>query len=135
MSAGRSKSPKPSQPTLKVLVVENDASSGELLARVLRLHSCQADTAIGAEEGLKQLQQNRYDLLVTDLRMEPLDGVHLLTQLETLELTQQPRASVVLSGYLQDYYEKLQTIRHPLELFQKPLHLPSLVAVLDRLRN
>ena len=42
---------------LAVLVVENDASSRELLARVLRLHGCDADTAIGARQALSLLQQ------------------------------------------------------------------------------
>jgi two-component system, OmpR family, response regulator len=121
---------------LRVLIVENDASSRELLARVLRLHECDADTAIGARQGLSLLRQRPpYDLLVTDLRMEPEDGVELLRGVAEMDEPHRPRASVVLSGYLNDYYEKLTMIGLPLELFQKPIHLPSLVSILERLRR
>jgi DNA-binding response OmpR family regulator len=120
---------------LRVLVVENDASSRELMARVLRLHDCHADTAIGAGQALSMLQRDPYDLLITDLRMEPVDGVGLLRQVAALKPESRPRTVVVLSGYLQDYYDKLAAIELPLELFQKPLHLPSLVAILERLRK
>ena len=121
--------------SLRVLVVENDASSRELLARVMRLHDCEAHTAIGAQQGFQLLQRERYDLLVTDLRMEPNDGVDLLKRVAAMTPDQRPRASVVLSGHLQDYYDKLETLELPLELFQKPLHLPSLVSILERLKK
>ena len=120
---------------LKVLVVENDASSRELLARVMRLHGCDADTAIGALQGLAIMHRSRYDLLITDLRMEPTDGVELLRQVAAMEPASRPRVSVVLSGFLQDYYDKLVALDLPLELFQKPLHLPSLVSIMERLRG
>jgi hypothetical protein len=48
---------------------------------------------------------------------------------------ERPRVSVVLSGFLQDYYDKLTALDLPLELFQKPLHLPSLVSIMERLRG
>jgi CheY-like chemotaxis protein len=120
---------------LAVLVVENDASSRELMARVLRLHGCDADTAIGARQGLSLLRQQSYDLLVTDLRMDPIDGVELLRHVAAMKPETRPRAVAVLSGHLQDYYDKLAAVGLPLELFQKPLHLPSLVTILDRLRQ
>src|SRR4051812_37718598 len=109
---------------LSVLVVENDASSRELLARVLRLHGCNADTAIGTELGCAALADKPYDLLITDLRMDPTDGVELLRRIAAMPLERRPRAAAVLSGFLKDYYDKLATIDLPLELFQKPLHLP-----------
>jgi DNA-binding response OmpR family regulator len=127
----RSSEPRP----LNVLVVENDASSRELLARVMRLHGCDADTAIGPQQGLALLQRKRYDLLITDLRMEPTDGVDLLRQVGAMPKEERPRVSVVLSGFLQDYYDKLTALDLPLELFQKPLHLPSLVSIMERLRG
>jgi CheY-like chemotaxis protein len=125
------------QTELRALVVENDASNRELLARVLRLHDCKADTAIGAHHGYQLVTQSvePYDLLVTDLNMEPVDGVELLRQIGALPPQRHPRAMIVLSGYLADYYAKLAALHLSLELFQKPLHLPSLIAILNRLRS
>ena len=67
--------------------------------------------------------------------MEPTDGAELLGKVSVMDMSTQPRATVVLSGYLQDYYERLRSVQMELELFQKPLHLPSLVSILDRLRR
>lgn len=134
-AAASQETPQSNHRPLKVLVVENDASSRELLARVMRLHGCEADTAIGAQQGFTLLQRDRYDLLITDLRMEPADGVDLLRQVAAMEPGDRPRASIVLSGFLQDYYDKLAALDLPLELFQKPLHLPSLVSIMERLRG
>jgi two-component system response regulator FlrC len=129
--------PPAADPTksLNVLVVENDASSRELLARVLRLHGCHADTTIGAEQARAALLQNRYDLLVTDLRMQPVDGVELLKSVASMDPARRPEGIIVLSGYLPDYYERLAALGLQLELFQKPLHLPSLISILTRLRQ
>lgn len=133
--AASQETPHSNHRPLKVLVVENDASSRELLARVMRLHGCDADTAIGAQQAFTLLQRARYDLLITDLRMEPADGVDLLRHVAAMEPDDRPRASIVLSGFLQDYYDKLAALDLPLELFQKPLHLPSLVSIMERLRG
>jgi CheY-like chemotaxis protein len=122
---------------LRALIVENDTSNRELLARVLRLRECQTDTAVGAQQGMALLreQPERYDLLITDLKMEPIDGVELLRQIEGAPAERRPRALVVLSGYLNEYYDKLSQLHLPLEIFQKPIHLPSLMNILDRLRD
>jgi len=122
---------------LQALIVENDATGRELLARVLRLHGFDADTAIGAHAAGVLLADpyRRYDLLVTDLRMEPVDGFTLLREVAALEPARRPRQIVVLSGYVDDYSTKLAGLELEVEVFQKPIHLPTLVKVLDKLRG
>lgn len=121
---------------LQALIVENDATGRELLARVLRLHGFEADTTIGAHAARKLLADphRRYDLLVTDLQMEPLDGLELLRDVAAIEPVRRPRQIVVLSGFIEDYAAKLAELQLEMELFQKPIHLPTLVKLLDKLR-
>jgi CheY-like chemotaxis protein len=121
---------------LQALIVENDASGRELLARVLRLHGFEADTTIGTQAARRLLADphRRYDLLVTDLQMEPLDGLELLRDVAAIEPARRPRQIVVLSGFIEDYAAKLGELRLEVEAFQKPIHLPMLVKLLEKLR-
>jgi CheY-like chemotaxis protein len=121
--------------TPRALVVENDLTSRELLARVLRQKGFDAQTAIGAAQAAALLLDTPvpYDLLVVDLNIEPVDGVELLRHLTALPKARQPRKIVVLSESLAPFYPRLSELRIELEMFQKPVHLPSLLKVVEGL--
>ena len=117
---------------VRALVVENDQTSRDLLARVLRRHGCEADTAIGGSQALRAISRagQRYDLLVTDLDMQPMDGVELLRSVAAMPPELQPPHLIVVSGCLTRYYAALHDLRLDLHLFQKPLHLPTFLKTL-----
>jgi CheY-like chemotaxis protein len=121
------------RPTPRALVVENDLASRELLARVLRLKGLDAHTAIGAAQaaGLLLSAAHPYDLLVVDLNLEPVDGVELLRHVAAMPLPQRPRKIVAISQSLAPFYPRLAELQMDLEMFQKPVHLPSLVKVVE----
>jgi CheY-like chemotaxis protein len=117
----------------RALVVENDLVGRELLARVLRQKGFEAQTAIGAAQAAAVLlaADFRYDLLLVDLNLEPVDGVELLRHLGSLPPNRKPGKIVVISNELAPYYARLSELQLELELFQKPLHLPSLMKVIE----
>jgi CheY-like chemotaxis protein len=121
----------------KALVVENDLASRELLARVLRLKGVDAQTAIGAAQAAALLLEapGHYDLLVVDLNLEPVDGVELLRHVAALPAGQRPGKIVVVSELLAPFYGRLSELRMELETFQKPIHLPSFMKVVEGLRG
>jgi CheY-like chemotaxis protein len=121
----------------RALVVENDLTSRELLARVLRSRGLDAHTAIGAAQAAALLLDAPipYDLLVVDLDLEPTDGVELLRHVSTLPAARRPQRIVALSRSLAPLYPRLIDLRLPLETFQKPVHLPTLMKVVDSLAS
>jgi CheY-like chemotaxis protein len=122
----------------RALVVENNLASRELLARVLRLKGLEAQTAIGAVQAgriLADAGAPPYDLLVVDLNLEPVDGVELLRQVASLAVARRPRRIVVIGESLAPFYGRLSELKLELELFQKPLHLPSLMKVVEGLKG
>jgi CheY-like chemotaxis protein len=130
--------PLPSEPaTPRALVVENDLTSRELLARVLRLKGVDAHTAIGAAQAAALLLDAPipYDLLIVDLDLEPIDGVELLRHVATLPARRRPTSIVALSQSLAPFYPRLTELRLPIESFQKPVHLPSLMKVVEGLNK
>jgi CheY-like chemotaxis protein len=54
--------------------------------------ACQVDNAAGGEEALSKLTLNKYDLLITDLKMPGINGLTLIEVARSL----QPDISVIL---------------------------------------
>ncbi len=61
----------------KILVVEDEQSEREALARVLRLEKYDVATSAGAGQALSYLEE-RIDLVLSDLRMGETSGIDLL---------------------------------------------------------
>ena len=121
----------------RALVVENDLVGRELLARVLRQKGFVAQTAIGAAQAAEVLlgADFRFDLLLVDLNLEPVDGVELLRHLVSLPVDRRPLKIVAISDALAPFYPRLSELQLDLELFQKPVHLPSLMKVLAEING
>ena len=119
----------------RALVVENDLTSRELLARVLRLRGLDAHTAIGAPQAAALIEDARaaYDLLVIDLDFAGGDAVDLLRQVVALPPERRPARVIAISQSLAPFYPRLTSLRLPLELLQKPVHLPSLMKIVEGL--
>ena len=64
-------------PARTVLIVDDDEAVRELVAAVLGYRGCRVYAAANGLEGLLTLQQQRVDLLITDLQMPLLDGRRL----------------------------------------------------------
>jgi CheY-like chemotaxis protein len=121
----------------RALVVENDLTSRELLARVLRLRGVDAHTAIGVPQATALLEGSRtpYDLLVVDLDLATADGVELLRHTAALSPDRRPTQIVAISQSLTPFYPRLAPLQLPLETLQKPVHLPSLMKIVEGLRK
>jgi two-component system response regulator HydG len=62
----------------RLLVVDDQRNMRATTALLLRAEGFTVDEAGGGEEALGLLAQRSYDLLLTDLKMEPMDGLTLL---------------------------------------------------------
>src|SRR5512139_3226254 len=63
-----------------VLVVEDDPLMRSFLTEVLAAEGHRVESAVNGREGLARLEQEAWDLVVTDLRMPGLDGLALLRE-------------------------------------------------------
>jgi CheY-like chemotaxis protein len=61
-----------------VLVVDDDAPLGRALARELRANGYDSLPVSGYDEAMQRLAEQRYDVLLTDLRMGDKDGLDLI---------------------------------------------------------
>jgi len=68
----------------RVLVVDDDRSNCDVVARLLADRGYEVDTASDGESALAMLEQSHYDLAVLDYQMPGMDGVELLTKAKEL---------------------------------------------------
>ncbi|MEP6904165.1 MAG: sigma 54-interacting transcriptional regulator, partial [Actinomycetota bacterium] len=62
----------------KILVVEDDALLRTLLLEVLSLEGHQLESAESAEEAIKKLEKEKFDVLLTDVNLPGKSGLELL---------------------------------------------------------
>ncbi len=66
----------------KVLVIEDDFAVRYSLSEALQARGYNVDTANNGVEGIEMCQNNRYDLIITDLIMPEKDGVETILELK-----------------------------------------------------
>ncbi|MER3424964.1 MAG: hypothetical protein C4293_18790, partial [Nitrospiraceae bacterium] len=67
----------------RVLIVDDDTETLELLREIISKEGYQVETAEHAQAALAQVAQQRPDVIITDIHMPGMDGLALLTELKT----------------------------------------------------
>jgi len=71
----------------KILVVEDEKKVASFIKRGLEEENFSVDVAGDGEEGLTLAQGNRYDLILMDLMLPKMDGLSVVRELRTREIT------------------------------------------------
>jgi PAS domain S-box-containing protein len=119
---------------LRVLVVDDDQDARDLLAIALEGHGAAVRTAPSAAEGLRHLEQDRFDVLVADIGMPDEDGYSFVRRLRDREHHQQlahlPAIAVTAYGGASD---REQAFRAGFDLhLPKPVDPEVLVRAVSR---
>src|SRR3954466_11867263 len=67
-------------PARRVLIVDNDAGHAETIAESLERVGYDCVVATGGAEGSRRLEEGGFDIVITDLMMNDVDGLALLAQ-------------------------------------------------------
>jgi CheY-like chemotaxis protein/two-component sensor histidine kinase len=90
---------KLSWPGIRILVVDDDPSTRELLAALLGGAGAEVTTAVSAREAQELLQEFPIDLLIADLGMPGKDGFALMSQIRASSETWRTVRAIALSAY------------------------------------
>ncbi|MEN9490283.1 MAG: hypothetical protein RJA63_732, partial [Pseudomonadota bacterium] len=66
---------------LSILVVDDDASLRDAIGMILESAGHRVELAASGPEALNALEKARFNLVMSDLRMDPMDGLELLSQI------------------------------------------------------
>jgi len=111
----------PADETRRILVVDDEVSAANSLARHLKRKGFVVDTANDGVEAFSQFNENPADLVVTDLRMPRLNGEGLIKKLHAEDSS---LPVVVVTGDLDaGQIMKIPTGDGAIELLHKPIDL------------
>jgi len=113
----------------RVLIVDDEQSVRDLVAKTLTMADYDVDTAPDGPSALDRLQKNDYDLLITDLKMPGMDGLSVIR-----EARQKSAALpiVIITGYSTEA-SAIEAINLGVcGYLTKPFRLPRVLAVAAR---
>lgn len=67
----------------KILIVDDDLYIRELYEEIFKDAGFDVSTAFDGEEGFEKMQQGGYDIVLLDVMMPKLDGIGVLSKLQT----------------------------------------------------
>src|SRR5215471_20742626 len=113
----------------RVLVVEDDGVARDLLSEILRGEGYEVDDADGGTRAVALASEKRYDLVVSDVRMEGAGGLEVLACFQK----QQPDAPVILITAFGDVTGAMQAIqRGAYDYVSKPFNVEELKLTVTR---
>ena len=100
-----------------ILVVDDELSMLEVLSEMLSREGYAVETTPSAEEAVALVERGEIDLVVSDLKMEPLDGLDLLRRLKRVD----PEIVVIVMTAYASYETAVEAMREgALEYVMKP---------------
>jgi two-component system OmpR family response regulator len=117
----------------RILVVDDETRITNFVSRALAAEGFAVETAENGTDGLKLARSGRFDLVVLDLLMQPLDGVSVLKNL----LASRPEQPVLVLSAISDIRAKVRCLQLGADDYlAKPFDLTELVLrVRARLRH
>ncbi len=82
--------------TSRVLVVDDEQSVATTIKAVLELDGNEVTAVTSGEEALTQIREHEFDVVLTDLRLDDLDGVEVLRETQKLW---PDTVAIMLTGY------------------------------------
>lgn len=124
----------PSLQGLKILVVDDEADTRELIQEVLQECGSEVITSASAEEALVALEQHKPDILISDLGMPEEDGYSLISKIRALPSErggQIPAAALTAYARAED---RMRVLRSGFQFhLPKPVDSAELVTVVASL--
>ncbi|MBD2196951.1 MULTISPECIES: hybrid sensor histidine kinase/response regulator [Calothrix] len=119
---------------VQILLVDDDADSLDFVAFVLEEDGAQVRTASSALAALQAIEQEKPDILVTDISMPDMDGYTLLRQLRTWSSEQGGQIPAIALTAFARQYDRQQAMQAGFQVhLPKPVNPEELVAAIVKL--
>src|SRR5436190_1899174 len=112
-----------------VLIVDDLVSIHEMLEAVIQPTGFATSFATDGEKALTRYKAEKFDLVLADIDMKPMDGITLLKQLKSYE----PSAIVIIMTAYASTESAVQALKYgAFDYLQKPFRVDELIATLRR---
>ncbi|MBM3128886.1 MAG: hybrid sensor histidine kinase/response regulator [Chloroflexi bacterium] len=111
-----------------ILVIDNEPSVRDLLARLLKLHGHTVATAESGAEGIATFKAGKFDLVFTDLGMPEMSGWDVAREIKNLNA--KTRVGLI-TGWPIDLTRDELRARGVDQVVAKPFDLPALLSLIE----
>src|SRR4030043_123667 len=114
----------------RILVVDDEREIRTILQQAISKYGgLQVETAESGEEALAKIRKNKFDLVLTDMKMPKMDGLQLVSEIAKID----PEMVTILmsgQGTVESALEAMRKGAH--DFLAKPLNLPELIIRLHK---
>lgn len=86
---------------IKVLCIEDEHFISELYARALTKAGYEVQIAIDGEDGLKEAETDKYDIILLDLMIPNMTGIEILSRLRGSKATSPIHSKIIITTNLE----------------------------------
>ena len=112
----------------RILIVEDDVAFCMMLKTFLEKKNFKITTAFSIQEAISEIEQNQFDLVLTDMRLPDQDGITLLNHIKNLEEKIQV---VVMTGYAEIDMAVKAIKQGAFDYISKPFHPEKIVTTIQ----
>jgi CheY-like chemotaxis protein len=114
---------------VRVMILDDEPIVAKRLAPALEKHGFAVEAFVDPREALARLEQRSFDIVVTDLRMEEVDGIQVLEHI----MSSCPNTRVILiTGYATVEVAREALVKGAFDFIAKPFKPKDLRAVLNK---
>lgn len=114
---------------LQIMLVDDEPIVGKRLKPALAKYGFDVEVFESASQALQRLKEKEFDIVVTDVRMEEVDGIQLL---EHVLARSQRTKVIIITGYATVEVAREALVKGAFDFIAKPFKPNDLRAVIDR---
>ena len=114
---------------IRILVVDDEPKLCHLIEELLKLEGYRVDVSISNMEALQMIKENKYQMLITDLKMPGIDGLELIKKARELN----PEIRTIMITGSETVETAVQSLKHEIDDdIKKPFSIVELKKVIKR---
>lgn len=114
---------------LQIMLVDDEPIVGKRLKPALAKYGFEVEVFEDGARAMQRLQEKEFDIVVTDVRMEDVDGIQVL---ENVLARSQRTKVIIITGYATVEVAREALVKGAFDFIAKPFKPNDLRAVIDR---
>ncbi len=116
----------------RIMVIDDEKIVGDMAKLSLEQEGYAVETFLSAEPALERLKEEKFDVVVTDLKMKGIDGMEVLRTVKKLY----PDTKVIMITAFANLDAAIEALRGDVhDFFPKPVKIKELKASIQRALN
>lgn len=116
----------------RIMIIDDEKIVGDMAKMSLEQDGYEVEAFLNAEPALERLKQERFEVIVTDLKMKGIDGMEVLRTVKRLY----PETKVIMITAFANLDAAIEALRGDVhDFFPKPVKIKELKTSIERALN